>query len=258
MPVTDAPDHARRNRAVWDRWAADYVAAGRRGWAGGEPHWGIWHVPDAELQALPPVAGRDVVELGCGTAYFSAWLARRGERVVGVDLSPAQLATARSLQREFGPVFPLVRASAESVPLRDAGFDLAVSEYGASLWCDPYRWVPEAARLLRDGGLLVFLVNSTLLTLAFAEEDDVPATDRLRRPQFGLRRLEWPGHEEVQFHLGPGDWIRCLRASGFEVENLIEIRPPEGATTRYRFVTLEWARRWPSEEIWVARRRRRT
>lgn len=255
MPGADLPDHARRNLRAWDRWAADYVETGRRNWAG-EPHWGIWHVAEAELRVLPPLAGLDVVELGCGTAYVSAWLARRGWRVVALDLSPAQLATARRLQREFGLAFPLLRASAEEVPLRDASFDLAVSEYGACLWCDPHRWVPEAARLLRDGGLLIFLVNATLMTLASPDEDDGAATDRLRRPQFGLYRLQWPGHEEVEFHLGHGDWIRCLRANGFEVENLIEVRPPAGATTRHRFVTLEWAQRWPSEEIWVARRRR--
>ncbi len=248
-------DYHRHNQATWDRRAAEYVDAGRRGWAG-EPHWGVWRVPEAELRILPEVAGRDVVELGCGTAYVSAWLARRGARVVGLDLSPAQLATARMLQREFGLPFPLVRASAEAAPLRDACFDLAISEYGACLWCDPYRWVPEAARLLRDGGHLVFLVNSTLLRLAAPEEDDVAATDRLRRSQFGMHHVRWPGHEETEFELGHGDWIRCLRGNGFEIEDLIEIRPPAGATTRFGFVDLDWARRWPSEEVWVVRRRR--
>ena len=254
MPAARVPDHVCRNQAVWDRWAADYVEPGRRGWAG-DPHWGIWHIPEADLDLLGDVAGRDAVELGCGTAYVSAWLARRGARVVGVDLSPVQLATARTLQQEFGLGFPLVRASAEAVPLRGGAFDFAVSEYGASLWCDPDRWIPEAARLLRPGGRLVFLVNAAVLLLAMPDEDDVAATDRLRRPHFGLRRVQWPGHDEVEFHLGHGDWIRVLRASGFEVEELIELRPPEGATTRYRFVTLDWARQWPSEEIWVARKR---
>jgi SAM-dependent methyltransferase len=255
MGDADAPDRTDSNRAAWDRWASAYVEPGRRNWAA-EPHWGIWHVPEAELGVLPPVGGLDVVELGCGTAYVSAWLARRGARVVGLDISAAQLATAGTLQREFGLVFPLVRASAEDVPIRDASFDLAVSEYGACLWCDPYRWVPEAGRLLRDGGLLVFLVNATIMTLAMPDEDDLPATNQLRRPQFGLHRVQWLGHEEVEFHLSHGDWIRCLRAGGFEVENLIEVRPPDSASTRFRFVTLDWAQRWPSEEIWVARRRR--
>ena len=83
------------NRAAWDRRSAEYAAYGRRAWAREEPVWGIWHLPERELRALPEVAGRDVVELGCGTAYWSAWLARRGARVVALDVSDGQLATAR-------------------------------------------------------------------------------------------------------------------------------------------------------------------
>src|SRR5437899_3332539 len=80
---------------------------------------------------LGDVSGLDVVELGCGTAYFSAWFAKRGARPVGVDPTPAQLASARRMQAETGIEFPLVQAPAERVPLPDASFDLAISEYGA-------------------------------------------------------------------------------------------------------------------------------
>src|SRR5262249_58373675 len=107
-------------------------------------------------------AGKAGIELGCGTAYVSAWLARRGVKVVGIDASPAQLATARRLQRHHRLEFPLIEADAERVPCRDASFDLAISEYGACLWADPDRWVAEAARGLRPGGGLIFLVASVL------------------------------------------------------------------------------------------------
>ncbi len=70
-----------------------------------------------------------------------------------------------------------------------------------------------------------------------------------------MHRFEWPDDESVEFHLGYGDWIRLLRANGFEVEDLIEVRPGEGATTSYPYVTAEWARRWPCEEVWKARKR---
>ena len=132
-----------------------------------------------------------MIELGCGTAYVSAWLARRGARPVGVDLSAKQLETARAMQAEHGLAFPLHHASAEDVPLPDAGFDLAVSEYGASLWCDPDAWVAEAARLLRPGGLLVFLTNSLIATLC--SPDTGPAGERLVRDQRGLRAVTLPG-----------------------------------------------------------------
>jgi ubiquinone/menaquinone biosynthesis C-methylase UbiE len=172
----DLTAHARRNQIYWSNQAGDYVEPGRRSWSEPDPSWGIWHIPEADVGALPAVAGLDAVELGCGTAYFSAWLARRGARPVGVDLSEVQLATARELQAEHGLEFPLIHASAEDVPLPDASFDLALSEYGASLWCDPDLWIPEAARLLRPGGRLEFLTNSALLTLCAPLNEDAPAS----------------------------------------------------------------------------------
>jgi SAM-dependent methyltransferase len=256
MTDPELPDHVIANRTFWTGEAVRYVEPGRRSWAALEPSWGIWGVPESEARILPDVSGLDTIELGCGAAYVSAWLARRGARPVGVDITPAQLETARTLQREHGLAFPLLEASAEAVPLPDASFDLAISEYGAAIWCDPYRWIPEAARLLRPGGVLIFLGNSTLLMLCSAEVDDVPAGDRLLRPHFGgLGRFVWPDDPSVEFHLGHGDMIRLLRASGFDVENLVELQAPVGATTSYPFVTPEWARQWPSEEVWIARRR---
>lgn len=252
------PDHVRRNRAAWDEWAARFVENGERNWAQAEPTWGIWDVPEAQLRMLPAnVAGLDAIELGCGTAYVSSWLARRGARVVGIDNSEAQLATARRLQARHDLVFPLLHGNAESVPYPDASFDFAISEYGACLWADPRRWVPEAARLLRPGGQLVFLVNSMLMALCIPPGDGVAATERLLRPAFGLQRLEWPDAtgESVEFHLSHGEWIRLLRGAGFEIEALVELRPPDGATTHYPFVTFEWARQWPSEEVWKVRKR---
>ncbi len=248
-------DHVARNREHWNSMAADYVETGRRNWSS-EPHWGTFHIPESEAHILPDVDGLDVIELGCGTAYVGAWLARRGARVVGIDGSEAQLATARTLQAEHDLHFPLLFGNAEAVPFADASFDLAISEYGAAIWCDPYRWIPEAARLLRPGGRLIFLGNSTLLMLTVPDTDEEGAADAtLKRDHFGMHRFEWPDSDGVEFHLGHGDWIRLLRGSGFDIEDLIELRPAQSATTRYPHVTVDWARRWPSEEVWVARRR---
>jgi hypothetical protein len=88
-----------------------------------------------------------------------------------------------------------------------------------------------------------------------SEDGSKPATPELLRDYFGMHRFEWADDNSVEFHLGYGDWIRLLRENDFEVENLIELRPPEGAATSYPFVKLDWARRWPSEEIWVVRKR---
>ena len=254
----DLPEHVRRNRTYWDEIAHEYVESAERNWAADEPTWGIWDIPESQAHLLPDdLQGKDVIELGCGTAYVSAWLARRGARVTGIDNSPAQLETARRMQDEHDLHFPLLLGNAEEVPLPDASFDLAISEYGAAIWADPYRWIPEAARLLRPGGELVFLGNGTILMLTVPELDvDGPADDRLLRPYFGMHRWEWPDSTNVESHLGYGDWIRLLRDSGFEVVDLIELRPRNGATTRYtNLATPDWAHRWPSEEVWKARRR---
>ena len=247
-------EHVLRNRVAWDKAAAEYEAPGRRNWSE-DPSWGIWGIPESSVHILPSVDGLETIELGCGTAYVSAWVARRAARPVGLDNSPVQLRNARRFQDEFGLRFPLIHADAEKPPFKNETFDLAISEYGASLWCDPYRWIPEAARILRPGGELIFLTNGALWILCAPESEEEPAGETLLRSYFGMHRFEWPGDDAVEFHLGHGDLLRLLRQSGFEVEDLIELQPPEGATTRYPFVTLEWARRWPSEEVWKARKR---
>ena len=248
-------DYLERNVAAWQTRRESETTLARRQWSAAEPSWGIFGVPEAIVGVFPKdVDGIDAVELGCGTGYVSAWLARRGARPVGIDPTPGQLDILRSCQREFDLSYPIVRAAGEHVPLRSGSFDLAISEYGAAIWADPYRWIPEAARLLRSGGELIFLGNSSLLMLC-APDDESAATDRLLRPQFGMHRFEWDDEDTVEFHLGHGDWLRLLRSNGFEVEDLIELRPPEGSSTEYSFVSLDWARKWPCEEVWRARKK---
>ena len=247
-------EDAKRNREDWTQANAEYTDARASGaWSREEITWGVFGVPEASIDTLGDVDGLDVVELGCGTAYVSAWLARRGARPVGVDVTPAQLETARRCQAEFELEFPLVEASAEDVPLESESFDLAVSEYGASIWCDPHRWLPEAYRLLRPGGRLWFLRNSTLSILC-APEVEGPPGETLLRPQRGLGRLEWPEEVGVEWQLPHGELFRLLRRTGFEVVDLVELYAPDDASDHeyYGAFSAEWSRKWPAEEIWVA------
>jgi SAM-dependent methyltransferase len=153
------------------------------------------------------------------------------------------------MQAEFGVDFPLVLGDAERVPCADHSFDLAISEYGASLWCDPYQWIPEAARLLSPGGRLVFLRPSSLFVLCVPPEGQ--ATTALLRPKFGLLRLEWG--TSTEFNLPHGEMLRLLRSHGFVVEELVEIQAPWDADRDFAYVSADWARNWPSEEIWKTR-----
>ena len=212
--MTDETDgHVPSTRRQWDEhmsaWFEQYA---RPRWAAAEPYWGLWCIPQAQLPVLPAdVPGAAGVEVGCGRGYVSGWLARRGARPVGVDVSARQLAVARRMQGEFGLHFPLVQGDAERVPLSDGCADLVISEYGASVWCDPYRWIPEAARLLRPGGRLVFMGQSTLARLC--TPDQGPATDRLARDLFGLHRVLLRGTSGAGyqlFTLPHGEWIRVI------------------------------------------------
>jgi SAM-dependent methyltransferase len=248
------PDYLDRNTAAWNRWAPYYAAAGRRAWQEPEPRWGMWGVLESDLGLLEYCEpGMNAVDLGCGTGAVCAWLARAGLNPVGVDISSRQLDNARLFQREFDLSFRLEPANAESLPYEDASFDFAMSEYGASTWCDPYRWLPEAARLLVRGGLLVFLVTAPLV-MACTGSTGGGAGERLERPYFDMHRFEFESDGAVEFHLGHGDWFRVLTENGFAVENLVEIRPDANAAARYNFVSNAWARNWPSEDVWIARR----
>jgi ubiquinone/menaquinone biosynthesis C-methylase UbiE len=262
MRATEA-EHVAVNRAHWDRIAPEWVAAAEREWATDEVSWGIWGVPEADIgllgHGMQEVSGLDVVELGCGTAYVSAWLARRGARVTGVDISPRQLATARRLAAEHSLPITLVEGDAEATGLTASSFDLVVSEYGASLWCEPERWLTEAARLLRPGGRLAFLTTSPFVTLASPLDGSLPVTERFERPWFGQSRFDWreaidlPGG--IEFVLSAPAWIRALRATGFEVVHHEEIAAPDDTEGTRSGIPAGWARRWPSEQTWGAIRR---
>lgn len=240
------------NRAYWDRTSDDYQKRHREFIGRAEPRWGIWQILEADLNVLGEVADRDVLELGCGAAQWSILLAKQGARPVGLDNSERQLVHARERLAEAGVDFPLIHASAEEVPLPDESFDIVFCDHGATSWADPYRTVPEAARLLRPSGLLAFSQTSALATLCWNEATDLVAP-KLEHSYFGMHRLDQG--DAVTYQLPYGEWIRLFRANGLAVEDLIEPRPPPDAKSTYWMPEeLEWARRWPSESIWKARK----
>jgi ubiquinone/menaquinone biosynthesis C-methylase UbiE len=252
------PDYVAINREGWTRANAEYTGARAHDtWAQEVVTWGKWQLPESEVRALPDVTGKDVVELGCGTGYFGAWLKRAGaSRVVGVDVTPAQLETARRMNAEFGLGLEFLEENAEHTSLPHASFDLVFSEYGASIWCDPALWMAEAARLLRPSGELLFLRGSTVQMLCTPEEG--PVGEQLVRSQKGLYRLEWTDDDPgVEFHPSVSEMHAILRENGFELLDFRELFAPDDAGEHpyYSTTPVEWAKRWPDEEIWRARKR---
>jgi len=249
-------DYEQKNRAFWDADADAYQTQHAPDLDRAEA-WGAWRNPESELDVLglDRIAGRDVLEFGCGAAQWSSALVARGARVRGLDLSIAQLRHAQRRMRSGAPFVPLVCASAAAVPFADASFDIVFCDHGAMSFCEPNAAVAECARLLRDGGRLVFCLTTPLVYLTYNA-----ARDRQTRKLVNQWESEWrfdAVEGTIDFVWSDGAWIRAFRRNGFEIDDLIELVPPKGATTTYTdFVPSKWARRWPAEQIWCVTRRR--
>ncbi len=248
------PDYAAVNRTLWDEQSADYQSShGPQLADSGGAAWGVWQLPESELGVLGEVRGKDVLELGCGAAQWSIALHAIGARVTGLDNSAVQLEHARVLMAQAGADFPLVHSSANATPFADASFDVVFCDHGAMSFADPHDTVPEAARLLRDGGLLAFSMSTPILDIAWALDAEHPDA-QLVLDYWDLHTLQQPG-EYVAFQLPYGAWIGLFRENGLLVEDLLELRPPADATSSYRDQRdRAWARRWPMEHIWRVRR----
>lgn len=257
--MTGVPDYALENRRHWDAMAHRWVTPGERNWAAHEPTWGMFHVADDEVPLLPAdLTGKDVIELGCGTAYVSAWASRRGaRRVVGIDNSAHQLETARRLAEEHGIDLTLHHGIAEDTPEPDHAFDVAVSEYGAVLWAEPSAFLTEARRLLRNGGTLSFLTTHPLAVITAPLDGSIPSGAELLRPWFGSHRYDWrdavdePGG--IEFVPTVGQWFALAHQASFRIDDYREIQaPPSTPDERTFAITGAWAKQWPAEHaFWL-------
>lgn len=245
------------NRASWDAFSDEYQARHGEQLRTTRLGWGTFSIPESELGVLGDLAGMDVLEFGCGAAQWSIGLAAVGARAVGFDNSSRQLHHAAANLAEAGIRVPLAQADATAVPFRDESFDVVFCDHGAMSFADPYRTVPEAARVLRSGGLFAFNVRTPLFHMCVDPASD-ELVERLCSDYFGMHRLQ-TAHEDgtssVDFQLPYGEWIRLFRRNGLAVQDLIELRPPEGARSTYDTPPeWEWERRWPGEHIWKLRK----
>ena len=253
LDVSQLPEYVSKNREMWNATSDEYerhnahVLSGEHAMA-----WGEWRIPEAKLHVLGDVADKDILEFGSGAARWSIALAQQGARPVGLDISSRQLQHAQLLMGEAGISFPLIEASAESVPLPDASFDIVFCDWGAMTFSDPYRAVAEAARLLRNGGLFAFM-TATPISAICQDRQTGAIGQTVLNDYFSLHRIEWDN--EVDFQLPYGEWIRLFRRNSFIVEDLIETQPAIDATSAY--VNAEetaLARRFPRENLWKLRK----
>ena len=203
------------------------------------------------------MAGMRTIELGCGTGYVSGWMMRRGATAVGIDNSAEQLKTAEKLMNEHHMPFELIHGNAEVVPCPNASFDFAISENGAAIWADPVKWIPEAHRLLKPGGELVFL-GSHPLAIITTPHNGEPSEPHLHRNYFELYREDWrevevdPGG--IEFNLPISSWLKLFRETGFEVLDYLELRAPDHFDETKFSSPANWSKQWPSEQVWKLRK----
>ena len=257
--MTETSGHVRKNREHWEGRSAAYQdrnAGQLNRWD--RIGWGTWDIGEDELHVLGDVAGLDVLEYGCGGCQLGIKVATRGAHMTGLDLSLNQLRYGRERMAETGVAFGVVQADGERIPFADGSFDLVFCDHGVMGFADPYRTVPEVARVLRPGACFLFNGTTPWIWVAWGDHDeDLPPTRVMRSDYFGMRRADStdPDWNTTEFQLTYGDWIRLFRANGLVIEDLIELRPSRDATTTYTdYSTLEWARAYPAEHIWRVRK----
>jgi SAM-dependent methyltransferase len=222
-----APETVRANRSWWDGAAAGYLA--EHGDFLGDDRF-VWcpeGLDEAEAGLLGDVTDRDALEVGCGAAQCSRWLAGRGARVVAVDVSAGMLAEARTRGRRPGAPGPvrLVQADARELPLADASIDIAFSAYGAVPFvADPERIMASVARVLRPGGRWVFSITHPV-RWAFPDDPGQPGLVADRSYFDRTPYVEEDERGQVRYaehHRTLGDRIRDLVAAGLDVTDVVE------------------------------------
>ncbi|MFF2600441.1 class I SAM-dependent methyltransferase [Streptomyces californicus] len=236
------------NRRLWNKISGDYQHEHDPRIGAAPRLWGMYSIPDTHLRALGDVVGKRVLELGCGAGQWSRALAAEGADVVGFDLAETQLAAASAAMGASR--YRLVQGAAEQLPFATGSFDLVFCDFGGLSWAPPHLAVPQAARVLRPGGRLVFNVASPWFEACY-DEPAGRVTTTLRQDYFGLDAIA-EGDGATSYQLTYGDWVRVLRGAGLVIDDLIEPRPEPGTLNGYNETDPpDWAHRWPAELLWV-------
>jgi SAM-dependent methyltransferase len=227
----DAQSTARANRGWWDVDADAYHREHGDFLGAADFVWCPENLREEDAHLLGDVAGQRILEVGCGAAMCSRWLAAHGARPVAFDLSAGMLRHARLGAERTGIDVPLVQADAQRLPFQDNSFDLVFTAFGAVPFvADSAAVMREVARVLRADGRWVFAMTHPI---RWAFPDD-PGPDGLRATMPYWDRTPYVEFAEdntptyVEHHRTLGDRVREITAAGFALVDFVEPEWPAG------------------------------
>lgn len=231
----DSATSDRANRQWWDHDADNYHSEHGRFLGtytdGGDFVWCPERLREEDAQLLGTVADRDILEIGCGSAPCSRWLAAHGARAIGIDLSRRMLGIGLAAMAADTRRVPLIQATAEALPFADVSFDIVCSSFGAVPFvADSAAVMAEVARVLRPGGRWVFSINHPMRWMFL----DDPGPDGLivQIPYFDrtpYSEVDADGAiTYVEHHRTIGDRVREIRSAGLILDDIVEPEWPEG------------------------------
>jgi SAM-dependent methyltransferase len=224
-------ENRRASRGWWDADADAYQSEHGEFLGDVDFVWCPEGLREADARLLGDVAGRRVLEIGCGAAASARWLATQGAQVVAADLSGGMLRHARLAAERSGVRVPLVQCDALALPFATTSFDTVCTAFGAVPFVeDSARLTREVFRVLHPGGRWVFSVTHPMRWIFL----DDPGEGGLVAVHSYFDRTPYVEYDEagaatyVEHHRTLGDRIRELVAAGFVLTDLIEPEWPEG------------------------------
>jgi SAM-dependent methyltransferase len=164
-------DFTARTARYWDELANEYQKSTTISVK--DFHYGPLLPGDSELQLLPkPLQGKRCLELGCGAAQNSIFLARKGAECVAVDVSREQLSHAAKLAEGYGVEMDLHCLDMEALPEDLGTFDVIHSAYGVPFAANPEALIRACADRLRPGGILLFSLGHPVYAGEWTELDE--------------------------------------------------------------------------------------